>query len=801
MYNFPSVTDRVKVLRQRYRDSLPTIDSERTRILTDYYKESMFEVPMIRRAKALYNILSKCTVRIEPDELIVGNTGKYYKGCMIFAEYNSLDWMPREFADGTYDARTIQEGKAYMAQEDRDYFCEVAPFWHDNCVGGRTTVEMPEEFPLLCATGAIPYHPMRRNQSHGHFNANYRKVVDTGFGAIKAEALQKLEELKGNIGGNDAEKWYFYRSVVISCDAAMIFSKRLGAEARRQAEEAEGKRKEELLKMADSLEWIMENPCRSFYEAVQAVYLYHLILCYEGSYLGLTIGRFDQHVGDYLERDLKNGVITYEKAQEIIDCFCLKVADLIGSGPKAFMTVIGSYSGNMRLTLGGRKKDGTDASNTATYMTLNSMARLKLHDPNTSLCVHEDTPAELWEAGVETSKLCGGNPTFDNADLIIGILQERGLSLEDARNFCIVGCVELSGSGCEFANVSAPFSRTFLTIPQVLVHAINNGINPVSGIQGGKATGYLYEMETFEDVKKAFADQLEYIMDWQHTFDTLTEYVGNPQVPVPIASATVDGCMESGRDMLVGGAKYNSTGNACIGIGTCIDSLLAIRYAVFEKKICTARELYDAWIANWEGYEDLRQRIINDTPFFGNGDPKTDEIASWVSDMYTSRINSYRGPRGGYQAGIYSAGVHVDMGKGVFATPNGRKAGAPLSDGASPTQGADKCGPTGVAQSVLALHPKNYRNGIQFNMKFHPKAVEGEEGVMKLRSFVEAFFEQGGMQVQYNIVSSDVLKAAQKNPEEHRDLVVRVAGFSAYFIELVPELQNDLISRTDNMSV
>ena len=798
MYKFPEISDRVKKLRKKYRDVLPTFDSERTRIVTDYYKESMYEVPMIRRAKALYKILSGVTVRIEPDELIVGNTGKYYKGAMIFAEYTGIDWIPRELESGKFDSRTLAEAKTYMFEEDREYFKEVAPFWHDHCVGAITEVYMPEEYKTVTASGSMLYNPYHRSQVHGHFNANYRKVVEKGLGAIRAEAKEKLEELHGNIGGENAEKWYFYQSVVISCDAAILFSKRFAEEARRQADETtDEKRRSELLEIADRMDWIMENPCRNFKDAVQAVLLYHLILSYEGSYLGLTIGRFDQHVGDYLHRDLEEGRITEDEAQEIIDCFCLKVAEMISSGPAEFMTQIGAYSGNMRLTIGGRKKDGTDASNEATYMTLNSMARLKLHDPNTSLCVHKDTPDKLWEAGVETSKVCGGNPTFDNTDFIIGILHNRGLEIEDARNFCIVGCVELSGSGCEFANVSGPFSRTFITIPQIVLQAINDGKNPVNNIQAGLHTGYLYEMESFDQVRDAFAKQLKYFMDWQHTFDTLTEYVGNKLVPVPIASATVDGCMESGKDMMVGGAKYNSTGNAAIGMGTCIDSLAAIKYLVFDKKICTARELYDAVMANWEGYEPLRQAAKNQAPAFGNGDPYADEIASWVSDMYADRINSYTGPRGGYQAGIYSAGIHVAFGKGVFATPNGRMTGEPLSDGASPTQGADRNGPTCVARSVLSLHPYKYMNGMQFNMKFHPSCLQGEEGVLKLRSFVESFFEEGGMQVQYNIVSSDTLRAAQKDPDEYKDLVVRVAGFSAYFVELVPELQNDLISRTD----
>jgi formate C-acetyltransferase len=250
--------------------------------------------------------------------------------------------------------------------------------------------------------------------------------------------------------------------------------------------------------------------------------------------------------------------------------------------------------------------------------------------------------------------------------------------------------------------------------------------------------------------------------------------------------------------MMLGGAKYNSTGGAVIGMATAIDSLLAIKYLVFDKKLCSARELYDAVIANWEGFENQRQLAVNEVPYYGNGEKHADELAAWVSDLYSERYNAYIGPRGIHRAGIYSAGIHVAFGYGTHATPNGRKAGEPVSDGISPSQGADKCGPTGVSTSVLAIHPRNYGNGIQFCIKLHPSSVQGSSGNEKLRQYISTFFDEGGMQIQYNIVSSDMLRQAKADPDEYRDLVVRVAGFSAYFVELHDGMQNDLIKRTDN---
>lgn len=799
MFEVKSVTPRVQRLRQRYRDTIPSLDAERTRIITDYYKISKNEVPIIRRAKALYKILANMTVRVEPDELLVGNVGKHFRGCNIWAEYSGLTWLVEELDSGVFDKKAISDSLMLLDEEDRNYLRSVEGFWQENGLSAKVDAAMPEELQTLAEAGVLPHGPFGNAfVPHGHFNANYRKAVEKGFSAIRQEALDKLEEMRGKIGGNNAEKYFFFHAIVITCDSVILFSKRYAVECRAQAQDAANeKRRAELLQMAESLDWIMENPGRTYHEALQICLLYHIIMNIEGSYLGLTMGRIDQHVGDYLKADLKAGRITMEEAQELMDCFFLKMGDLFVSGPVFLLRIIGTYSNNMRMTIGGRKPDGGDATNEATYLCLQSAARLKLHDPTLSLGLHKDSPKELWEAGIETAKIVGGIPTLENSDLIIDILHKRGLALEDARNYCTVGCVEITGSGCEFANPSAPFSKTFLNINNVLLQAINNGINPQNNKQAGLQTGYLYEMDSFEQVQDAFKAQLEYFMDWHITLNNILEYVGNKEIPIPIASATMDGCMESGRDLMMGGAKYNSTGGATLGVGTLADSLAAIKYIVYDKKLCTARELYNAVLANWEGYELLRQRIINKVPHYGNGDPYADELASWAIDLFSSRLNTYVSARGGHRAGIYSAGAHIMHGYQTYTTPNGRRNGEPVSDGASPSQGRDTYGPTGVARSIIALHPYNFGNGLQFCMKFHPTSIRGENGNEKLWQFVSTFFNEGGMQIQYNMVDADTMRQAQARPEEYRDLVVRVAGFSAYFVELHRDLQDDLISRTD----
>lgn len=797
MFELKPVTPRVEKLRETYRECIPKLDAERVRILTEFSQNSPKETPIIERAKALHEILSRMTVRVEPGELLVGNMATTFRGCCLWPEYGGLDWLIDELDSGLFDKKEVKDGFMYMDDEDREYVHSVKDYWKENCIAAKLTAAMPEELYAI-ANADVSIDPFSNGTApSGHYNANYRKAVDKGFGAIKEEALKKIKEIEKE-GSHDPDKLAFYQAIDISCDSAILYSKRYAEECRRQAEGiVDTKRREELLKMADSLDWIMENPARTYYEALQVCILYQYILLIEGNYLGITIGRLDQHVGDYLKADLDAGRITIDEAQELMDCFFIKTADLFFSGPMMISRIAGAYSNNLRITIGGRKPDGSDATNEATFLCLQSASRLKLHDPNLSLGLHRDSPDELIEAGIETSKIVYGIPCIENADLIIDVLHKRGLAIEDARNYCVVGCVELSGSGCEWSNVSSPFSKGFLNIVNVLVQSLNNGINPQNKKSGGLRTGYLYEMKSFEQVKEAFRTQLEYFMDWQFAVNNIMEDVGFKAMPVPMASATMDGCMESGKDMLLGGAKYNSTGMAILGIGTIVDSLSAIKYMVFDKKLCTARELYDAVLANWEGHELLRERIVNEVPHFGNGDLYADELATWVADLYSSRVNSYKGPRGGYRPGIYSAGAHVLYGYMTWATPDGRHTGQPISDSASPSQGVVKNGPTGVARSILALNPSNFGNGLQFNMKFHPSSLEGGQGTEKMKQFIRSFFDQGGMQLQYNVVDAETLKQAQENPDDHRDLVVRVAGFSAYFVELYEDLQNEIITRSE----
>jgi pyruvate-formate lyase len=387
--------------------------------------------------------------------------------------------------------------------------------------------------------------------------------------------------------------------------------------------------------------------------------------------------------------------------------------------------------------------------------------------------------------------------------VIIPALMERGLPQESARNYCLIGCVEPQGCGDEWACPGGNGTESFFNLLGAFLLAINNGYNPMPGPDGkmggqvGLPTGYLYEMKTFDEVLDATKKQMEYFARWHVSLVNTWEYVASQNMQLPLLSATIDGCMESGRDVMNGGAKYNSIGNAGIAIGNIADSLAVVKYMVYDKKLVSTRELYDAVMTNWEGREDLRQRILNEAPHFGNDNSYPDEFARWASDIYGDAVRASSGPRCHYAPGLYPVTAHVLFGMITAASPDGRKAGEPLSDGISPVQQMDKNGPTATLKSVVAIDQRKFSNGTLLNMKFHPTALRNETGKSKLIALIRTYFALGGMEMQFNVVSGRTLRDAQEKPENYRDLVVRIAGFSAYFVELYKASQDDIIKRTE----
>ena len=803
MFELAPVSGRVSRIRDRYRSTTPIFSSERPRIITDFYKTHETEESRLKRAKCMYAICEQMTLVVGDDDLIVGNQAPTFRGATLNPEYGGTSWMAEELKSGAFYDRQAYEEYNEISQEDADYMCEIADYWDTHSLGELCDAVSPQEFfPVETAT-ILPFNKKGTGGNPiGHFSTNYSKASTKGFAAIRAEAQQRLDEMNGHVMQGDADKHFFYRSIVIYCDAVILLAKRYAAEGSRMAglDKFTAERKAELNTMADSLNHIIEFPARSFCECVQATLLYHLTICFDGQMHGLTLGRFDQYSYPFLKEDLEKGTITLEKAQEIMDCFFLKISEAVSTKTTPSARNSGGYSTGQHVSLGGVKKDGTDATNEVSFLMLQAMARLQLHEPPMSMRVHKGTPDALWEAAIECTKIVGGIPTLQNDDIIIPTLLERGFTIEDARDYCIIGCVEPAGAGNDFPMCGGLGRATYLNMGNLITMLINNGKNPLNGEDSGFGTGYLYDYKSFEEVLDAYKKHVEYFVNWHISMSNLFYTVMREKMPLPSVSATMDGCMESGKDVMHGGAKYNSNGASGVGCANVADSLTVIKYMVFDKKLVSARELYDALMADWQGYEPLRQTILNDVPRYGNDDPYADEIAREAMDIFAQAFLKGTSDRGNnWQAGVFPVSTHVIHGTRTWATPDGRKAKEPLADGVSPKQGLDKNGPAAVLKSVASLNHKAYRNGTLLNMKFHPATVGGEEGNIKLRQLVETYFDLGGMHIQYNVVGGDQLRAAQKNPDGNKNMVIRIAGFSAYFVELDATLQDDLISRTDQM--
>ena len=810
MYQLKPITARVSKMREKYRDTLPEICTARYRLITEFYMAHPEMTGILKRAKNLQNILYNIPVRIDDDEVIVGAQSGKYRAAALYPE-NSVNWLKDEVKSRFICTREIDP--YILADEDRDYILNTIDFWMKECMSAKTDALIIDEYKSIATNGVTTFRPSGQcGAPVGHFCTSYDTAIRKGFKAIKEEAEAKMKELvDAAMPGKTIDQYNFYRAVSIVCDGIIVLTKRYAklAEEKMLAEKNPD-RKKELAMMVDTLNWTVENPARNFLDAVQCLYIYQTALCLDANMHGISWGRVDQYLIDYYDNDVKSGAITPEYAQEIMDLFYLKIAEMNKPWSYDATQANPGYTNGQLMTLGGVKRDGSDASNAVTYMMLQTMGRLVLHDPPQALRIHKNTPDELWEAAIETTKIAGGVPTFENDEIIIPTLMSRGLSLEDARDNCLIGCVELSGCGTEWAACGGTGSESYMNLVNALLIGINDGFSPppvmidpqnkpvnAPAKRIGPATGFLYDMTSIEQVMEAYKTQIEYWVKWHIMCISSFEYIAREVLPNPLVSATMEGCMEKGMDVMWGGAKYNSTGDSGVGIGNVADSMNIINHCCFEKKICTTRDIFDAIMNNWEGYEDLRGYILNEAPHYGNGISECDRFATYAAKCFADAVNSLTGPRGRCSAGLYPVTTNVKFGQRTIATPDGRLKGEPLADGIAAPQGYDKNGPTAVVTSVAAIYQGDFPNGTLMNLKFHPTAVAGEGGWIKLAQLMKTYFDMGGMELQINVISTDTLRDAQKNPGKHKDLVVRVAGFSAYFVELHPTGQADLIRRTE----
>ena len=811
--------ERLAEKRRKVRAGEFQLNVERSVLYTDYYRRHEAQYPVLKRAGAMYYWCEHCSCNVFDDEIIVGSLGPAEESLSIYVEW-IVSWLDKCVNDDDESFRQAWQSpcSVYMSDDDRRILQDIVSYWRGHTISDYLLGVLPEEIWECCTNGTNNFTPPNDmvnlgTKFQGHYIAGFDKAVNVGFGEIRRQAAEKLGAMRGNVQGTSARSHAFYRAVITICDAAALLSHRYAEACRLKAETAAPDRKAELLRMADSLDWIMEHPARTYWEGLEVMHLYQLMLSTDAQQHGESYGRIDQYCGHLLEKDLSEGRITPEQAQELTDAFILKTSSLfcldIGTTNqhliamqkegKTLYNLLGQYqtaTDGLNITLGGVDKAGNDATNAMTYAVLQSYARLKIADPTCAIRIHDGTPEDLFDLAIESSRISGGMPQFENDKVIIPGLVNRGLSLEDARNYSIVGCVEPAGTGCEWPACGSDGCSSIWSFVGCVVFAINGGVHPITGAKALPCKK-LYEYSSFEEFRDTVEAQARYSINYNVELCNFYELVYSEVFPAVCASAMLDGCMESGLDATWGGCRYNSTGLTCIGTANVADSMIAIKKLCFDTGRVSKEDMYNALLANWHGYEHVREIIKNEVPHYGNDNDEVDCYARWCLEVFADHLRTLTGPRGRYNGGTFTMLAHLHAGKMTPATPDGRGNGDPLADAISPRQGFDLNGPTAYILSASKLPHIKLSNGDQLNIRFSPASVQGENGITKLRQLIQTYFDLSGMQVQFNVVSTADLHNAQAAPDEYRNLIVRIAGFSTYFVELSRETQDDFITRTE----
>ena len=779
-------SERVKRLRDASFDQHPCISIERALLETEFYRENEGKLPMpVLRGANFKHLCENKTLYIGKDELIVGERGPFPKAVSTFPE---LTCHTRH----DFEVLTTRAQQNYtVASADMDiYEKEVEPYWRGRCMRDKLFERMPEAWNLLYEAGTFTEFGEQRALGHTSLdNLIYQK------GALDmkkdiAEARAKLDFI------NDPEataKDEQLQGMDISCDAVIIFAERHADLAEKMAaEEKDETRKAELLKIADVCRWVPAHAPRDFWEAVQMYWFVHLATITElNGWDAMSPGHLDQHLAPFYAKGLADGTLTRDQAKELLACLFIKVNNT-PAPPKVGVTAkeSGTYNDFTNINLAGLKRDGTDGSNEVTYICLELFNELRLLQPQGNIQVSERTPDNVIRAAARVFRNGMGYPSVFNADMVIQEQMRVGKTLEDAREGGTSGCIETGCSGKE-----AYLLHGYLNTPKLLEYALTNGVDMLTGKQVSIKTGELSEFKTFDDLYAAFEKQMAYVVDTKIGVDNYLRYQYATNMAATYLSCVIRDCIEKGKDYYNGGPRYNSDYIQCCGIGTITDSLSAIKKHVYDEGTYTLQELVDAMKANWEGYEAMRLTLWNKTPFFGNDDDYADDIMRRVYDSLFRNIDgkhSILGPT--YHLNMLSTTCHNYFGQKLAATPNGRFSGMPESDGTSPSHGADRHGPTAVVKSLGKMDQVK-SGGTLLNQRFLPSVLAGEEGIEGVKNLIRAYFKLGGHHIQFNVVDEATLRDAQAHPDNYRGLLVRVAGYSDYFVDLDNYQQEEIIAR------
>lgn len=779
------MNERIKRLRDASFDTKPSICVERALLETEFYKENSGKLPMpVLRAANFRNLCEKKPIYIGDEELIVGERGSKPKAVSTFPELTC-------HSRGDLEILNIRAQQSYsVTPEDINIYEEkVEPYWRGRSMRDRLFERMPEEWSKLYEAGTFTEFGEQRALGHTSLDG---LIYEKGMLDIKKEIAEARKALDFIGDPEAAAKDEQLQGMDISCDAVIIFAERHAELAEKMAETSEAERKAELLKIAEVCRRVPAYAPENFWEAVQMYWFVHLGTITElNGWDAMSPGRLDQHLISFYEKEIADGTLTREAAKELLACLWIKVNNT-PAPPKVGVTAAesGTYNDFTNINLAGLKIDGSDGSNELTCLCLELFDELRLLQPQGNIQVSERTPDKVIRAAAKVFRNGMGYPSVFNADMVIQEQMRAGKTLEDARQGGVSGCIETGCSGKE-----AYLLHGYLNTPKILEYALTNGVDLMTGKQAGIQTGDPAGFRTFDDLYEAFEKQLDYVVSVKIKVDNYLRYQYSREMAAPFLSCVIRDCIKNGRDYYNGGPRYNTDYIQCCGIGTITDSLSAIKKHVYDEETYSLRQVISALGKNWEGEEVMRLTMWNKTPFFGNDDDYADNLMRRVYESLFKTIDgrhSILGPT--YHINMLSTTCHNYFGQKLGATANGRFAGMPESDGTSPSHGADRNGPTAVVKSLGKMDQVK-SGGTLLNQRFLPSVLAGDEGIEGVKNIIRSYFKLGGHHIQFNVVDEATLRDAQKNPERYKGLLVRVAGYSDYFVDLDTYQQEEIIAR------
>lgn len=786
------LTERLTRLKEKNMMTTPIIASERILLATEAHKIYAGESAPVFRAQILKYVLEHMSTLVMEDELIVGTTTNEYKGANTFMEYISTKWSIDKL-----DTFPLRKTDPYrLKEEDKSVLVnQVRPYWV-----GKSLEDLADTLftqPIEDAIAADVISVGCINGVSGETTPNYEKILRLGLKGY----IQECQDLIANTYGGtreNLEKIEFWRGCVLVCEGIIAYAHRMADEAERQVQTcADEKRKSELLQIAENCRWVPENPPKNFHQALQLVWFVQVSLHIEGPTTACGFGRFDQYMYPFYSKDIQEGILTREEALEMLEFFYLKCCEVYPFRDDWHAKSFAGYPMWEILMVGGQTITGEDATNELSYLCLEAAADLQTTQPVLAVRVFEKTPKELIRQGAKMIQQGMANPGFFNDNAAIPMVMGKGCTLEEARDWTIVGCIQPAPGG---GTADSSPDAGYVNAPKVLELVLHNGKDPKTGKQVGLPTGELSTFYCIKDVEEAVKKQMVYFYNMiKEGYDIMVAQ-HMTRFPAVFASMLIEGCIQTGKSVQEGGAKYTTAGMFITGPANLVDSLVAMEEVVFKDKTITLEQLTAVLDKNFEGEERLRQLLINKPPKFGNDNEYVDGIARTFLGFCADVVQGLDDNRGGkYSFCNLSQTVNISHGEACGATPDGRLSGDTFCDNASPSMGRDTLGPTATVKSVAAIDQKQFHDGALFNLRFDPRGIAGEKGLEIIEGVIKTYFEKGGEHIQINVVDDETLKKAQEDPEKYRGLMVRVAGYMAYFTELDKAAQDSIIYRTAHL--